>query len=218
MTLPADLVVHARAAKGFMPEDEGALLHRWALERLPHGPALEVGTYCGKSAVWLGGAARETGGTVFTVDHHRGSEENQAGWEHHDDTLVDAELGVMDTLPTFRRTIAAAGLEDQVVAVVGRSETVGRWWRTPLSLLFIDGGHGVEPARADFRGWPRWVMPGGVLLIHDVFPDPADGGRPPYEEIYLPALAGGAFTEVEAVGSMRVLRRTAGAAGDPVAD
>jgi predicted O-methyltransferase YrrM len=218
VTLPADLVVHARAAKGFMPEDEGALLHRWALERLPHGPALEVGTYCGKSAVWLGGAARETGGTVFTVDHHRGSEENQAGWEHHDDTLVDAELGVMDTLPTFRRTIAAAGLEDQVVAVVGRSETVGRWWRTPLSLLFIDGGHGVEPARADFRGWPRWVMPGGVLLIHDVFPDPADGGRPPYEEIYLPALAGGAFTEVEAVGSMRVLRRTAGAAGDPVAD
>ena len=218
MTLPADLLAHARAAKGFMPEDEGALLHRWALERLPHGPALEVGTYCGKSAVWLGGAARETGGTVFTVDHHRGSEENQAGWEHHDDTLVDAELGVMDTLPTFRRTIAAAGLEDQVVAVVGRSETVSRWWRTPLALLFIDGGHGVEPARADFRGWPRWVMPGGVLLIHDVFPDPADGGRPPYEEIYLPAVAGGAFTEVDAVGSMRVLRRTAGAAGDPVAD
>lgn len=218
MTLPADLLAHARAAKGFMPEDEGALLHRWALERLPHGPALEVGTYCGKSAVWLGGAARETGGTVFTVDHHRGSEENQAGWEHHDTTLVDAELGAMDTLPTFRRTIAAAGLEDQVVAVVGRSETVSRWWRTPLSLLFIDGGHGVEPARADFRGWPRWVMPGGVLLIHDVFPDPADGGRPPYEEIYLPALAGGAFTEVEAVGSMRVLRRTSGAAGDPVAD
>ena len=218
MTLPADLLAHARAAKGFMPEDEGALLHRWALERLPHGPALEVGTYCGKSSIWLGGAARETGGTVFTVDHHRGSEENQAGWEHHDDTLVDAELGVMDTLPTFRRTIAAAGLEDQVVAVVGRSETVSRWWRTPLSLLFIDGGHGVEPARADFRGWPRWVVPGGVLLVHDVFPDPADGGRPPYEEIYLPALASGAFTEVEAVGSMRVLRRTAGAAGDPVAD
>ncbi|HSU03455.1 MAG TPA: class I SAM-dependent methyltransferase, partial [Nocardioides sp.] len=119
-------------------------------------------------------------------------------------------------LPTFRRTIAAAGLEDQVVAVVGRSETVSRWWRTPLSLLFIDGGHGVEPARADFRGWPHWVMAGGVLAVHDVFPDPADGGRPPYEDIYLPALASGAFAEVEAVGSMRVLRRTTGDAGDPL--
>jgi MMP 1-O-methyltransferase len=214
--MPADLLAHARAAKGFMPEDEGALLHRWARDRLPFGPALEVGTYCGKSAVWLGGAAREVGGTVVTVDHHRGSEENQAGWEHHDDSLVDHDLGVMDTLPTFRRTIAAAGLEEQVVAVVGRSETVGAWWRTPLSLLFIDGGHGVEPARTDFRTWPHWVMAGGVLAIHDVFPDPADGGRPPYEDIYLPALASGAFTEVEAVGSMRVLRRTSGGAGDPL--
>ena len=215
--MPADLLAHARAAKGFMPEDEGAMLHRWARERLPLGPALEVGTYCGKSAVWLGGAAREVGGTVVTVDHHRGSEENQAGWEHHDDTLVDHDLGVMDTLPTFRRTIAAAGLEEHVVAVVGRSETVGAWWRTPLSLLFIDGGHGVEPARTDFRTWPHWVMAGGVLAIHDVFPDPSDGGRPPYEDIYLPALASGAFTEVEAVGSMRVLRRTSGDAGDPLA-
>ena len=215
--LPGDLLAHARAAKGFMPEDEGELLHRWARVRLPHGPALEVGTYCGKSAIWLGGAAREVGGTVFTVDHHRGSEENQAGWEHHDDSLVDPELGLMDTLPTFRRTLAAAGLEEQVVAVVGRSETVGAWWRTPLSLLFIDGGHGVEPARTDFRTWPRWVAADGVLVIHDVFPDPADGGRPPYEDIYLPALASGAFTEVEAVGSMRVLRRTSGDAGDPVA-
>ena len=214
--MPDDLLAHARAAKGFMPEDEGELLHRWARERLPHGPALEVGTYCGKSATWLGAAAREVGGTVFTVDHHRGSEENQAGWEHHDDSLVDHELGVMDTLPTFRRTIRDAGLEEQVVAVVGRSETVGRWWRTPLALLFIDGGHGVEPARADFRTWPRWVMAGGVLAVHDVFPDPADGGRPPYEDIYLPALASGAFAEVDAVGSMRVLRRTAGEAGDPV--
>ena len=212
--MPEDLLAHARAAKGFMPEDEGALLHRWARERLPHGPALEVGTYCGKSAVWLGAAAREVGGTVVTVDHHRGSEENQSGWEHHDDTLVDHDLGLMDTLPTFRRTIATAGLEEHVVAVVGRSETVGAWWRTPLSLLFIDGGHGVEPARTDFRTWPHWVMAGGVLAIHDVFPDPADGGRPPYEDIYLPALASGAFTEVEAVGSMRVLRRTSGDAGD----
>ena len=216
MGMPDDLLEHARAAKGFMPVDEGALLHQWARERLAHGPALEVGTYCGKSAIWLGAAAREVGGTVFTVDHHRGSEENQAGWEHHDDSLVDHELGVMDTLPTFRRTIRAAGLEEQVVAVVGRSETVGGWWRTPLSLLFVDGGHGVEPARADFRTWPQWVMPGGVLLIHDVFPDPADGGRPPYEDIYLPALASGAFTEVDVVGSMRVLRRTTGGAGDPL--
>ena len=196
--------------KGFMPPDEGALLHRWALERLPYGPALEVGTYAGKSAIYLGWAAAQVGGTVFTVDHHRGSEENQAGWEHHDPETVDHEFGLMDTLGVFRKNIARAGLEDWVVAIVGASATVARWWRTPLSLLFIDGGHGAEPARTDYQCWTRWVAPGGVLIIHDVFPDPADGGRPPFEEIYLPALESGLFEEVEALGSMRVLQRVTG--------
>jgi predicted O-methyltransferase YrrM len=210
--MPSEFLDHARAAKGFMPEEEGLLLHRYARERLPHGPVLEIGTYCGKSAVYLGSAAREVGGTVFTVDHHRGSEENQAGWEHHDPEVVDPEFGLMDTLPHFRKTIARAGLEDQVVAVVGRSTTVAAHWHTPLSMLFIDGGHAEEHAQNDYTGWAHWVMSDGLLVIHDVFPDPADGGRPPYN-IYRRALDGGSFTEVEALGSMRVLRRTSGAAG-----
>ena len=216
--MPADLLSHALAAKGFMPEDEGLLLHRVALERLPHGPALEVGTYCGKSAIYLGAAAREVGGpqaVVFTVDHHRGSEENQAGWEHHDASLVDPETGLMDTLPVFRRTIAAAGLEDQVVAIIGTSPTVAALWRTPLSLLFIDGGHAEVHAQADYAGWAHWVMPGGSLVIHDVFEHPADGGQAPFH-VYRRALDSGAFVEAEALGSMRVLRRLTGDAGHPV--
>jgi predicted O-methyltransferase YrrM len=211
----ADLLALARAATGFMPDDEGLALHELARERLPHGPVLEVGTYCGKSAIYLGAAAVEVGGTVFTVDHHRGSEENQAGWEHHDASLTD-DSGLMDTLPTFRRTIAEAGLEGHVVAVVGPSRVVSAHWRTALSLLFIDGGHGEQPAHDDYEGWAPWVLPGGLLAIHDVFPDPADGGRPPYE-LYLRALAGGSYVEDRrAVGSLRVLRRTAGGPGERV--
>lgn len=216
--MPPDLLDHALAAKGFMPEDEGLLLHRAARERLPHGPVLEVGTYCGKSAIYLGAAAREVGGpqaVVFTVDHHRGSEENQAGWEHHDTEVVDPETGRMDTLPFFRRAIARAGLEEQVVALIGKSTTISSHWRTPLSLLFIDGGHAEEHAQADYAGWAPWVMPGGLLVIHDVFADPAEGGQPPYH-VYLRALASDCFEDVRALGSMRVLRRTSGAAGDPV--
>src|SRR3954462_6829982 len=146
-----------------MPDDEGLLLHRLARERLPLGPVLEVGTYCGKSAIYLGAAAREVGGTVVTVAHHRGSEENQAGWEHHDPSLVDGDLGLMDTLPSFRATLARAGLEDRVVAVVGRSTTVSALWRTPLSMLFIDGGHAEEHAQNDYSGWAHWLEPGGLL-------------------------------------------------------
>ncbi|WP_460808233.1 class I SAM-dependent methyltransferase [Nocardioides salsibiostraticola] len=210
------LLEHARSAGGFMPTDEGMLLHRRAVERAPHGPLLEVGTYCGKSAIYLGSAARhDPDGVVFTVDHHRGSEENQAGWEHHDPELVDAEFGLMDTLPVFRRNVARAGLEDRVMAVVGPSTTISRWWRTPLSLLFIDGGHAEIHAQNDYSGWAPWLMTGGFLVIHDVFEGPADGGQAPYH-VFLRALESGSFEQVETVGSMRVLRRTTGDAGDAV--
>lgn len=203
----------AEAARGFMPPDEGLALHDAAASVTVDGPMLEIGSYCGKSAVYLGTAAHDRGTVLFSVDHHRGSEENQAGWEHHDASLVDDEFGLMDTLPVFRRTIARAGLEDQVVAVVGKSTTVSALWRTPLSLLFIDGGHAEVHAQNDYSGWAPWIMRDGLLVIHDVFPDPADGGQPPYH-VFLRALESGAFTEVEALGSMRVLRRTSGGAGD----
>ncbi|MGO4257256.1 class I SAM-dependent methyltransferase [Marmoricola sp. RAF53] len=200
------LLEHALAAKGFMPLDEGDFLYRTAVENLGDGPALEIGTYCGKSAIYLGAAARETGSTVYTLDHHRGSEENQAGWEHHDTSVVDPEFGLMDTLPTFRKTIARAGLEDEVVAVVGRSTTVARHWRTPLALLFIDGGHSEEPAQADYTGFAPWVQPGGVLVVHDVFERPEDGGQAPFH-VWQRAVASGDFEPAGTVGSMRVLRR-----------
>jgi len=199
----------ALAATGFMPPDEGDALWEAAMAAgaaLPGLPFLEVGSYCGRSTVWLADAARACATVLFAVDHHRGSEENQAGWEWHDPALVDPATGRMDTLPVFRRTLHDAGLEPHVIAVVGESPRVSAHWRTPLALCFIDGGHGVEPARHDFAGWTPWVAPGGLLAIHDVFPDPADGGRPPYEEIYLPALAAG-FEDVSATGSLRVLRR-----------
>ena len=201
-----------RATKGFMPDDEGEALHEAGRRAGASGigPLLEVGTYCGKSALYLGYAARRTGSVLFSVDHHRGSEENQAGWEHHDISLVDQESGRMDTLPFARRAVERAGLEDSVVLVVGPSTVVARSWATPLSLLFIDGGHGEDVAWADYRSWTPKVAPGGLLAIHDVFPDPADGGRPPYE-IYCAALESGRFEEDSALscGSLKVVRRSA---------
>lgn len=208
--MDASLLDAARAAKGFMPDDEGLALHQAALDaarRHPGMPLLEVGTYCGKSAIYLGAAARAAGTILYTVDHHHGSEENQAGWQHHDAALVDARTGRLDTLPTFRRTIEDAGLEDVVVAVIGDSPTVARHWSTPLAFLFIDGGHGTEPAWADYDGWTPHLVHGGTLAIHDVFPDPSQGGRPPYE-LYVHALDSGAYGEsLEPAGSLRLLQR-----------
>ncbi|MEV6393723.1 class I SAM-dependent methyltransferase [Streptomyces sp. NPDC051907] len=197
------------AAKGFMPVDEGLALYAAAVEAGALGlPLLEVGTYCGRSTILLADAARATGTTAVTVDHHRGSEEQQPGWEYHDPTVVDPEVGRMDTLPTFRRTLHQAGLEEHVVAVVGRSPQVAKVWGTPLGLVFVDGGHTDEHANGDYEGWAPHLAEGGLLVVHDVFPDPADGGQAPYR-VYLRALASGAFTEVSSCDSLRVLRRTA---------
>ena len=143
----------AEAARGFMPPDEGLALHDAAAAVTVDGPFLEVGSYCGKSSVYLGAAAAARGTVLFALDHHRGSEENQPGWEFHEPDLVDPDVGRIDTLPRFRRTVHDAGLEPHVVAVVGDSPTVGRYWTTPLAFLFIDGGHGREPAHADFDRW-----------------------------------------------------------------
>jgi predicted O-methyltransferase YrrM len=201
-----DLRAAAEAARGFMPPDEGLALYAAAASLEVDGPLLEIGSYCGKSSVYLGAAAKERGTVLFAVDHHRGSEENQPGWEWHEPDLVDDAVGRIDTLPWFRRTVHDAGLEGSVVAIVGDSPTVAAHWTTPLALLFIDGGHGTEPAHRDYEQWTPHVRDGGLLLIHDVFADPADGGRPPYE-IYCRALDSGRFREVSVTGSLRVLRR-----------
>ncbi|MFE4816783.1 class I SAM-dependent methyltransferase [Streptomyces sp. NPDC056704] len=205
-----EILAAFEAAKGFMPLREGLALYEAAVEAGRLGlPLLEVGTYCGRSTILLADAARAAGVTAITVDHHRGSEEQQPGWEYHDPATVDPEIGRMDTLPTFRRTLYQAGLEDQVVAMVGRSPQIAAFWRTPLALVFIDGGHTDEHASGDYEGWAPHVAEGGLLLIHDVFPDPADEftGQAPYR-VYLRALESGAFTEVSVTDSLRVLRRT----------
>jgi predicted O-methyltransferase YrrM len=203
-----EILAAFEAAKGFMPVDEGLALYAAAREAGALGlPLVEVGTYCGRSTILLADAARACGTTAVTVDHHRGSEEQQPGWEYHDPSVVDPEVGLMDTLPTFRRTLHAAGLEDQVIALVGRSPQAAAIWQAPVGLVFIDGGHTDEHAGADYEGWAPHLATGGLLVIHDVFADPADGGQAPYR-IYRRALESGAFTEVSAHRSLHVLRRT----------
>ena len=163
MRIPDKYRQAAEAARGFMPPDEGLALYETAADYAHVGPIAEIGTYCGKSTIYLAAAASEHDQFVVTVDHHRGSEEIQPGWEHHDAELVDPETGRMDSLPFFRRTVAEAGLEEHVIAVIGTSKDVARLWRTPLGMLFIDGGHSEDTSsgttRAGRRGWPaaeRW--------------------------------------------------------------
>ncbi len=203
----------ARSAIGFMPEPEGLALHAAGRRAAGLGPLLEIGSYCGQSAIYLGAAARACGTVLFSVDHHRGSEDQQPGQAYFDPQLLGPD-GRIDTLPVFRRTLAAAGLESVVIPVVGDSATIAAYWRTPLGLVFIDGGHSEEAAQADYAGWSQFLRAGGLLVIHDVFLSPAQGGRAPFH-VFRRALASGQFREIAAVGSLRVLEKAGGAAAGP---
>jgi predicted O-methyltransferase YrrM len=192
--------------KGFLDEEEGRCLYETALTAGRQGPCLEIGSYCGKSSVYLGLACKEIDSILFTVDHHRGSEEQQPGAEYFDPELYDPRSGRIDTFREFRKTIAAAGIEDAVVPIVCSSATAVRCWATPLSLIFIDGGHSPETVRADFRSWSPHLMAGGYLMIHDIFPDPAAGGQGPFE-IYNLALSSGWFEAISMVKTLAILKK-----------
>ncbi len=196
----------ADRTRGFLPPDEAHALRVAAASARP-GLWLEVGTYCGKSTVHLGSVAREMGAHLVTLDHHHGSEENQPGWEWHDPTTVDPYTGRMDTLPFLRHTLHDAGLETTVSVLVATTQQVARWWTTPLDFLFLDGNHTEDVAQHDYAAFARHLVTGGLLAVHDVFPDPADGGRPPFN-VWRRALDTAAFEPVSECGSLRVIRRT----------
>ena len=197
-----------REVKGFLDEDEGRGLYEIALEASRLGPCLEIGSYCGKSTFYLGTACRRNSGTLFSVDHHRGSEEQQPGEEYFDPELIDPQTGSVDTFREFRKTLEKAGLEDTIVPIVCRSHIAARQWATPISLVFIDGGHSFETAYTDYNSWTRHIVPNGYLLIHDIFTDPEKGGQAPYD-VYKLAIASGLFRELPMIKTLGVLQRQA---------
>ncbi|MFO7667315.1 MAG: class I SAM-dependent methyltransferase [Desulfobacterales bacterium] len=193
--------------KGFIDPEEGMRLYDTALSVAGMGPCLEIGSYCGKSAIYLGTACREKNGILFSVDHHRGSEEQQPGEEYFDPGLFDYVSWRINTLEKFRKTLEKADLEETVVPVVARSDVAARMWASPLYLVFIDGGHSYETALMDYNCWAKHIVSGGYLLIHDIFSDPAKGGQAPYH-VYNNALESNLFKELPMTKTLGVLQRT----------
>jgi len=192
--------------KGFLNDREADHLYRLALSASEKGPCLEIGSYCGKSAIYIGSACKSNGAVLFSIDHHCGSEEQQPGEAYFDPDLLDRETGKIDTLRLFRKTIADFNLENAVIPVIGRSAIIGQAWQTPLSFVFIDGSHAYESVLADYQTWSKQVIAGGYLVFHDIFSDPAKGGQAPYR-VYQIALASGLYEEMPMVESMGILKR-----------
>jgi predicted O-methyltransferase YrrM len=200
------LDINLDGVKGFLADDEAQALYQTALQQSLKGPCLEIGSYCGLSTIYLANACQETHSIVYAVDHHRGSEEHQLGEEYHDPELYNETDALMDSFTEFRRNIRNAGVEDVVVPLVASSGLASKFWCIPLAMVFIDGGHSIEAAMMDYRSWAPHVMKGGILAIHDLFPDPNEGGQAPYD-IYKLALASGLFEALPTVNTLGLLKK-----------
>lgn len=200
------LTIDMNLVKGFLADDEAQALYQQALTQSRLGPCLEIGSYCGKSTIYLASACKENNGLLYAVDHHRGSEEHQLGEEYHDPDLYNKTDALMDSFTEFRRNIRLAGVEHVVVPIVASSALASQYWSIPLAMVFIDGGHSIEAALADYRSWAPHVMKGGILAIHDLFPDPTKGGQAPYD-IYKLALASGLFEALPTVNTLGLLKK-----------
>ena len=194
------------SVKGFLDPEEGEALYSISLIYTAKGHAIEIGSYCGKSSIYIGSAAKENKNKLYSVDHHKGSEEQQPGEEYFDPDLVDSSGKGIDTLPHFLETIRKFQLENTVIPVVSTSEEAYADLTGNFSFVFIDGGHSEETSQKDYSLWSKRLIVGGIMAIHDVFPNPDDGGRPPFN-IFIKALNSGKFEEIEAVKSLRLLKK-----------
>ena len=192
--------------KGFLEKQEAESLYLFAKKYSSLGPCLEIGSYCGKSAVYLGAAVKENNQILYSIDHHKGSEEQQPGEEFFDPDLLDETGKYINTLPFFLETLDKADLRDNVVPIISTSVEASEVWSEPLAMVFIDGGHSDQAANDDYDVWHPHIIQGGLLAIHDVFPNTEDGGRPPFN-IYTKAKENGLFKEVDMINSLALLEK-----------
>jgi len=192
--------------KGFMDKDEAKRLYDIALHASKTDPVLEIGSYCGKSAYIIGSACKENDSLLFSIDHHKGSEEQQPGESYFDPELFDPKLSRVNTFPFFQETIIQTGLENTVVPIIASSNIAGKMWKTPISMLFIDGGHSFEACHEDFLTWACHIKPDGFLAIHDIFNDSEKGGQAP-RQVYEIAIGSRDYEELEMTKTLGVLKR-----------
>ncbi|MFL2723065.1 MAG: class I SAM-dependent methyltransferase [Gammaproteobacteria bacterium] len=191
--------------KGFMPEHEGKALYKWARKFSEYGPLLEIGTYCGKSSMFLSEGAQANNQYVYTIDHHMGSEEHQVNEEYFDIEIFDELSKRINSFPLFLENINNFGIKN-IVPIVNESSLVAESWNSPLAMVFIDGGHSLETAMNDFISWHEKIISGGALVIHDIFENPEDGGQAPYE-VYMHALKNG-FNDFDRVDTIVCLKKS----------
>ena len=191
--------------KGFLSEHEGSALFEYCEKFCIGGVAVEIGSYCGKSACYLGYACKKNNSKLFSIDHHHGSEEQQYGEEYFDEDIYDFDEKRVNTLPLFLENISKFNLTAHIEPIIDTSENASKLLQSDIDFVFIDGSHTFESARNDFACWSPKIREGGILAIHDIYDTEMEGGQAP-REIYLKALDEG-YELLKRVASLVILQK-----------
>jgi predicted O-methyltransferase YrrM len=187
----------ASAVEGWLSDDQGRALHAAAAATTGRGAIVEIGSWQGRSTIWLASGARQAGQRVVAIDPHAGSHEDPSA----------------RTFDIFRTNLERAGLAGQVEVMVMTSADAARKVEGPLELLFVDGDHSLEGAARDADLWLPRVLPGGGVMLHDVATSGYAGPRRIFQRriCWSPQ-----FHRIRRVGSMgiavRTTRRSSGSA------
>lgn len=165
--------------KGFLDLNEGIALYKEVKRVSKNNFCVEIGSYCGKSACFIGQACKENGSLLITIDHHEGSEEQQLGELYFDPEVYDEKLGRVNTLPLLKKNIAKFNLDNVVKPLVMDSISASRIVDNNADLIFIDGSHTFESAESDYELWKNKIRKGGILAIHDIYDSEEEGGQAP---------------------------------------
>ena len=192
--------------KGFLDLNEGIALYEEVKRVSENNFCVEIGSYCGKSTCFIGQACKENKSKLITIDHHKGSEEQQLGELYFDAEVYDEKLGRVNTLPLLEKNLAKFDLEDVVKPLVMDSISASKIVENNADLIFIDGSHTFESAESDYELWKNKIKKGGTLAIHDVYDSEDEGGQAP-NKIFKQSLNEG-FNFMKRVKSLVLLQKS----------
>ena len=122
------------------------------------GKNLEIGSFKGRSTVGIAYVTRELGlGTVVAVDPHTSP------------ATTDPDLrGKTTSYEDFVANLTTAGVLERVEIKRAYSHELAREWKDPIRLLWIDGDHTYEGAKADLDMFKPYLVDGAIVAMHDV--------------------------------------------------
>ena len=192
--------------KGFLDLNEGIALYEEVKRVSENNFCVEIGSYCGKSTCFIGQACKENKSKLITIDHHKGSEEQQLGELYFDAEVYDEKLGRVNTLPLLEKNLAKFDLEEVVKPLVMDSISASKIVENNADLIFIDGSHTFESAESDYELWKNKIKKGGTLAIHDIYDSEDEGGQAP-NKIFKQSLNEG-FNFIKRVKSLVLLQKS----------